>query len=67
MSDKKKVKITPVRFIISCIICAALGAAPFVIGNILEWDIVLSVVLMVVVAAPISTAAFSFINRTKED
>ena len=66
MSDKKKIAITPARFIVSCIICAVLGAAPFVIGSFLEWGVVLSVVLMVIVAAPISTAAFTFINRTKE-
>lgn len=67
MNDVKRVKITPVRFITSCIICAALGVAPFVLGNFLEWDIMVSVILMVVVAAPVSTAAFAFINRVKND
>ena len=67
MNDKKKVKTTPLRFIISCIICAVLGAAPFVIGSFLEWDIILSVILMIVVSATISTAAFTFINRAKEN
>jgi len=66
MNDKKKLTITPVRFIISCIICAVLGAAPFVIGSFLEWSIGLSVLIMVIVAAPISTAAFNLINRIKE-
>ena len=67
MNDKKKLTITPMRFIISCIICAVLGAAPFVIGSFMECDITISVVLMIVVSAPISTAAFTFINRAKDN
>jgi len=63
MNEKPESKTKLVRLVISCIICAVLGAAPFVVGNILDWDIIVSVILMVVVSAPLSTTAFSILNK----
>ena len=67
MSDRKKLRINPLRLIISCIICAVLGAAPMVIGNLRDWDIVLMVFIMVAVSAPLATTAFNLINRVKNE
>jgi len=63
MNEKSKTKL--IRLVISCIICAVLGAAPFVVGSILEWDIIVSIILMVVVAAPLSTTVFSILNKSR--
>jgi len=64
MNDQGNSKTNPVKFIVCCIIFAVLGVAPFIIGNIFEWDtVVLSVVIMIVVSAPLSTAIFNRIYR----
>jgi len=63
MNDQGNSKTNPVKFILCCIIFAVLGVAPFIIGNIFEWDTVLSVVIMIVVSAPLSTAIFNRICR----
>ena len=67
MNDKKKAKMNPLRFAIGCIVCALLGAAPMVIGSLLDWDIALMVVIMVVVSAPLAATAFTLINRVKNE
>ena len=67
MDNKMKAKMNPLRFAISCIVCAVLGAAPMVVGNLLDWDIWLMVIIMVIVSAPLATTAFTLINRVKNE
>lgn len=50
------------RFIISFVVCALLGALPWIVGSHLGWSTAMTVFVMIVLCS-VSTTAFTVINK----